>query len=107
VATRATYGSLDRLPAPCGAGRSGCRCTLFRVRYGLVLYDRNLGAGALFEITRYWLLAIGERFLAVTCAVLISWGSVRLVPSISWRSWISTPKSETQFKLICVWDERR
>jgi hypothetical protein len=30
-----------RLPAPCGAGRSGCRCALFRVHYGLVLYDRN------------------------------------------------------------------
>jgi hypothetical protein len=32
VATRATYtyGPLDRLPGPCGAGRSrGCRCTLY------------------------------------------------------------------------------
>jgi hypothetical protein len=38
--------TIDRLPAPFGplafsAGRSGCRCALFRVRYGLVLYGLN------------------------------------------------------------------
>jgi hypothetical protein len=31
-----------RVPASFSAGRSGCRCALFQVHYGLVLYDRNL-----------------------------------------------------------------